>query len=205
MNLERNYRHMVFEGPNKSGKSTVIRRVISQLQERGEPVAATREPGGPPISEAIRSILLSDIERPALTDVMLFNAARVATIMEIDQLLASAHVVADRSFMSSIAFQVYGDNEPDERTRLICHYALGENYKPDAVFVLDIPYETFLARKESDDEQDYFERDGERAYFERVRKGFLVEAEKIGAFVVDATAPLAEVHQIIWERVEEVL
>lgn len=197
------YKHLVFDGPNKSGKGTIVRRTAEWMREEGMPVETIREPGGTQVGEAIREILLSDVERPNETDVLLFNAARAATVRKISRLLVKSNVIADRSYMSTLAFQIHGDNAPGDFTREICRFAIGDDYKPDAFFVLDIPYETYLRRKSDVDPQDYFER--EQAHFERVRQGFLTEGRKIGAYIIDATKSEEEIEMGVRSILEEVL
>ena len=197
------YKLFVWDGVNKSGKGTVIKSVANWAETQGHPVTTVREPGGTPVGEQIREILLSDTERSPVTDVLLFNAARAATVEKIAQLLVFSHVFADRSYLASFAFQVHGDGMPEAPVRDICRFALGDKYKPAAFFLLDIDYETYLTRLKSDDPNDYFERD--RAHFERVREGFLLEARKIGAFIIDATVPEEELQQGVITVIEEML
>lgn len=207
MNRESNSNKLiVFDGPNKSGKSRQIELTADKLRQLGEPVRTTKEPGGgSDMSAAIRQLLLDPaIPREAKTDTLLFNAARVETVKEIGNLILQNHVLVDRSFVSTLAFQSYGDGAPYDETKKICDYALGGNYRPSIMFILDISFDTHMARRKADDEQDYFERN--EAYFERSRQGFLTEATSLPyAQVIDANRDVIPVHKDIWRAVERIL
>jgi dTMP kinase len=196
-------RLFVIDGQNKSGKGTQVRLLTDKLNQEGFRATSIREPGGTRIGESIRSLLLSNLERPPQTDVLLFNAARAATVARISELMVDQTVVADRSYLSTLAFQVYGDGAKEASTRMICDFALSGNYNPDAFFLLDIDYGVYMKRQKPDDEHDYFERDED--YFNRVRAGFLKEAKAIGAFIIDASPTIDEVHEEIWSKVREAL
>lgn len=190
---------IVMDGQNKAGKGMQVRLLAGRLRSNDIQVATEREPGGGEMGESIRSILLSDIPRQPETSSLLFNAARRETVVRIGKLLTNQWVVADRSYLSTLAFQIHGEGAPDKSTRELCKYALAGEYQPDAFFVLDIDWETYVKRKQIEDEKDYFERD--KDFFNRVREGFLVEGQKIGAFIIDATRSVDAVAEDVWEKV----
>ena len=186
-------RFITIEGPEGAGKTTQAARLEAFLIERGAPVVRTREPGGTPLGELIRELLL----RPEtgridpLADAFLFNAARHQLVGEVIEpaLAAGTSVVCARFADSTRAYQGYGlglSLEDLERLEAIATDGL----RPDLTILLDIPVEVGLARKAPDD-QTRFETGYDLAFHRRVRNGFLAMAvAEPGRFVVlDATAP----------------
>ena len=166
-----------FEGGEASGKSSQVRRLAGALTERGRDVVLTREPGGTPLGERIRDVVLHARDVPLGTEaqVLLFSAARTELVREVIRpaLDAGRIVIADRFFDSTIAYQGYGHRAPLDGVRAVTRFAVGA-LVPDRTFLLDIPVEVSLARTEARGEArwDRFESVG-RDFHQRVRDGYL--------------------------------
>jgi dTMP kinase len=183
---------LTLEGPEGAGKSTQAARVRDHLAHGGRTVVLTREPGGTPVGEAIRDVLLATApeRHPAgpRVDALLFNAARaqlVATVIE-PALQRGDVVVCDRYADSTLAYQGHGAGLPLEALRDLATFATG-GLQPDLTILLDLPVEAGLARKAG--EETRFEQAFSVDYHRRVRAGFLaLAAADPGRFaVVDAT------------------
>jgi dTMP kinase len=183
---------LTLEGPEGAGKSTQAVRVRDHLAHGGRTVVLTREPGGTPVGEAIRDVLLATApeRHPAgpRVDALLFNAARaqlVATVIE-PALQRGDVVVCDRYADSTLAYQGHGAGLPLDALRDLATFATG-GLQPDLTILLDLPVEAGLARKAG--EETRFEQAFSVDYHRRVRAGFLaLAAADPGRFaVVDAT------------------
>lgn len=186
---------ITLEGPDGAGKSSQADRLASWLRARGMTVALTREPGGTPLGEGIRDLLLhSRAERGPRSDALLFAAARaqhVATVIE-PALERGELVVCDRYGDSTLAYQGYGGGEDLAALRNLVEYATG-GLRPDLTLLLDLPVQAGLARRAGGpaSARTRFE-DGalhDQAFHERVRDGFLslAAAEPARWRVIDAT------------------
>lgn len=134
---------ITFEGIEGSGKSTLMERVARELLARGTPVVQTREPGGTPMGDEVRSIFLSPAEKiGAIAEVMLLCASRAQLCAEVIRpaLRAGKTVLCDRFFDSTIAYQGYGRGLDIEELLQICLFATS-GLTPDLTFVLDLPPE----------------------------------------------------------------
>jgi len=168
-----------FEGIDGCGKSTQLSRVAEALRARGTPCLVTREPGGPPISEKIREILISSENaqmRPE-TECLLYLAARaqhVQTIIKpaIDN---GEIVLCDRFEQATFAYQGHGRGLDINFLRGVNKFATG-GITPDVTFIFDIPVETSQARLSKIGKgKDRMESEG-ALFFERVRAGYLEAA-----------------------------
>ena len=198
---------ITFEGLDFSGKSTQARMLVDRLT--GTPgcpaVHFIREPGGTPISEQIRTILLDrdHSELNAITELFLFSASRAQlTNQVIKPALDRAEVVVcDRYDDSTTAYQGYG--------RQMDRTAIGEinrlataGIKPDVTFFLDVPLEEIARRRNAArKETDRMEDSGDE-FYRRVLAGYRqISATEAGRYVVvNGTRPVAEVHNRIWEE-----
>ena len=168
-----------FEGCEGSGKSTKLRMLEGYLQEHNIPYLYTREPGGNPISERIRSVILNP-ENTGMTpacEALLYAAARVQLLHDvIEPALAQGKlVVCDRYVDSSLAYQGEARGLGQDFVRSINAYAF-ENYLPDCTVFLDIAPEQAFARKHGADENDRMEREG-LAFHNKVYQGYLKIAQ----------------------------
>jgi dTMP kinase len=167
-------RFITLEGGEGAGKSTVMAVTAAALNERGIRFEMTREPGGTPLAEAIRSLMLdphwTGVMRPE-TELLLVFAARAQHVRErIEPALASGRwVISDRYTDASYAYQGGGRDQPLERIEALEAWAA--NLKPNLTFLLDVPAEQGLARAFSRGERDRMER--ERVDFhERVHAAY---------------------------------
>lgn len=169
-----NGKFIAFEGCEGAGKSTQMRLLSEKLQERGVAHVVTREPGGGPISEAIRTIIL-DGKNAAMTnecEALLYAAARAQHLSEVilPALARGEWVLCDRYFFSTLAYQGYGRGLPLSFLKQINAFA-AERCMPDCTLFLDIPPARAFERKHGRDENDRIETAGE-AFHRRVYDGY---------------------------------
>jgi dTMP kinase len=188
---------VTIEGPDGAGKTSQAMRLRDRLADAGLEVVLTREPGGTPIGERIRQILLSPTVGPLDpgTDALLFNAARARLVHEVIRpaLERGAFVISTRFADSTLAYQGYGGGVPRSDLQAIARLATG-GISPDLTILLDLPVEVGLSRK-SGHEVTRFETEFNADFHRRVRQGFLaIAAEEPDRFVViDATQSPLEV------------
>lgn len=198
---------ITFEGVEGCGKSTQVRRLQQHLAKLGRDVLVTREPGGTPIAEAIREILLDcahDRMQP-MTELLLYAAARAQHVAEViaPALQAGRIVLCDRFADSTTAYQGAGRGvEPDSVAMV--HRLATQGLWPDLTIVLDVPAEVGLARARAASGLDRIENECIE-FHQRVREGFLKlakeEAQRVR--VIDGAGSEQEVADKISELVEE--
>jgi dTMP kinase len=197
---------VTFEGPEGSGKTIQAARLRDAAQAAGIPTLLTREPGGTPVGDRIRQILMDagaeSVPLGPRADALLFNAARAQHVDDVIRpaMARGELVICARYADSTIAYQGYGSGLSIAALRDLERLAT-DGLRPDLTILLDVPAEIGLGRKGSG-EQQRFEASFDLAYHERVREGFrLMAAAEPERFVsVDATAPVAAVEARI--RVE---
>lgn len=192
---------VAFEGGEASGKSTQAALLATRLD-----AILTREPGGTPVGEQVRALLLEpgnavDVRAEAL----LMAAARAQHVHEVisPSLAAGRHVVTDRFTASSIAYQGYGRKLPLEDVRELSRFAT-RGLEPDLYVLLDVAPEVAAVRRSRG--QDRMEAAGD-AFHRRVRKGFLaLAADDLARWlVVDGTLPVEQVEAVVWARVATIM
>jgi dTMP kinase len=196
--VERRGRFITFEGPDGSGKSTQAGLLAERLKALGLDVLLTREPGGTPLGERVRHVLLARDEgrHSPRADALLFDAARAQHVDDViaPALRRGAVVVCDRYADSTVAYQGYGSGLPLGRLREIGAFAT-RGMLPDRTILLDLSVEAGLARRSrgAPEGMTRFEaaESFDAAYHERVRSGFLAlaRAEPTRWSVVDADRP----------------
>ena len=190
-------RFITLEGSEGSGKSTNLSYIHQHLQQAGIDVVLTREPGGTPLGESIRELLLDHRQQAMASDteLLLMFAARAQHLNEliIPALDAGKWVLCDRFTDATYAYQGAGRGIDNQRIALLEQWVQGE-LRPDLTFFLDLPVAQGLARASERAELDRFERE-EIDFFERVRQGYLIQAEiePQRYRVVDASPQLPEV------------
>ena len=164
---------IVFEGAEGAGKTTQIRLISERLATAGVSVLALREPGGTPVGDAIREILLDseDHINPA-AEALLFMASRAELIArEVVPALERGDVVLlDRFFLSTYAYQIVGRGLPEDEVRAANRLATG-GLVPDLTLLLDVPPAEGLGRADARGERDRMERSGDD-FHDRVGNAF---------------------------------
>jgi dTMP kinase len=192
-------RFVTLEGIEGAGKSTVAKRILGWLETRGVAVRLTREPGGTPLAERVRQIVLERGGEPLspVTETLLMFAARA---LHVEQVIAPAlsrgeWVVCDRFTDATRAYQGNGRGVGHALIDALAQ-AVHPNLTPDCTLLLDLPVTAGLARARSrqDEAADRFEAET-AAFFEKVRAGYLAiaAAEPQRVRVIDATQPLESV------------
>ena len=187
---------ITFEGIDGCGKSTQIDRVYKYLTGLGYPAVMLREPGSTPVAERIREILL---DRKAhitdITELLLYEAARAEiTQKEIAPALQKGtFVLCDRFYDSTTAYQGYGRKLDVPMVRRLHRVAAG-SVVPDLTLLFDVDLKTAMKRRGK--KVDRLESQS-RAFFERVRKGFLEIArkERRRVRVIDAAQSVEQVFE----------
>jgi len=197
-----------FEGLDGCGKTTQINLLAEKLASLAYDVVFIREPGGTAISERIRDILLDTKHEGMnqITELLLFSAARAQLVNEVIKpaLSGSKVVLSDRYVDSTTAYQGYGRGLRLGAVKTINTVAtLG--VMPHLTFIIDLPLdELALRKKQTGTEADRMERSG-RAFYERVRQGYLAMAEaEPGRFtVVDGSQEVETIRRQIWAIVSD--
>ena len=185
-------RFITLEGGEGVGKTTNLALIADILEDRGLTVLVTREPGGTPLAEDIRAMLLAsrDEAMAPLAETLLVFAARaqhMANVIE-PALAAGRWVLCDRFTDSTFAYQAGGRALGSAVVEQLAAVVHGHRW-PDLTLYLDAPIETAMARI-ADRESDRFEREPP-AFFERARAVYRERAERIDRIVeIDASRPL---------------
>ena len=197
---------LTFEGPDGSGKSTQVRLLAQALRARGMPVVETREPGGTPLGERVRTVAL-DPGSPSATPLalsFLMSAARAQLVDEvISPALAEGKVViTDRYSDSTAAYQSYGLGvdlaDVSELTRIATR-----GVQPDVVVYVDIPVEVGLQRVADRGARNRLDKEA-LEFHRRVREGYLALANRDPRrwIVVDGADAETVVHQSVLRSLE---
>lgn len=203
-------RFFVIEGIDGAGKSTQVALLAEALEARGHAVVRVRDPGGTPLSDRIRALLL-DPESPVApsTELCLYAAARAQLVHEIIRpaLEAGKVVVSDRFTWSTRAYQGGGRGLDAGSIAALGRVTCGD-VTPSHVFVLDLDPAARDARigARAGAARDRLEREGDD-FFGRVRRSFLEQAQENPGegTVLSATRPAAELHAEILDRVLKIL
>ena len=192
---------IVFEGLDASGKSTQARLLAKRLGEAGVDVVSTREPGGTPIAESIRTVLLEREHRELLplSELLLFMVSRTQNThgVILPALEAGRTVVASRYRLSSMAYQGYGRGLDLDLIRQL-NDAATSGTQPDVTFLIDVPAEYTLQRKA--DRGDRIEVESIE-FHRRVRRGFLeLTGGDPTAYVLDGTQSIEEISDAVARR-----
>lgn len=175
--MEKGY-FIAFEGPEGTGKTAQVRLVAEAVRARtGREVVVTREPGGSPLAEEIRGIILEGRAKAAgpLAELMLFNAARMAHLTEtvMPALRGGAIVMTDRYWDSTMAYQCipHGLEEAEAAMRAILMAGTGGLAKPDLFLSLHADAETRQSRRRARGTTDRFEAE-DAAFHEAVASAY---------------------------------
>lgn len=188
---------ITLEGPEGAGKSTNREYLAELLMQAGIEVVLTREPGGTPLAERIRELLLApDSEVMAVdTELLLMFAARAQHLAGVIRpaLARGAVVLCDRFTDATYAYQGGGRGLAYERIAILEQFVQGD-LRPDLTLVFDLPVEVGLARAAARGKLDRFEQE-QQSFFEAVRQTYLARAAQAPERyrVLDAAQPLSQV------------
>jgi len=192
---------IVFEGLDASGKSTQARLLARRLDEAGVDVVSTREPGGTPIAESVRTVLLEKQHQALLpfSELLLFMVSRTQNTHEVilPALRAAKTVVASRYRLSSMAYQGYGRGLDLALIRQL-NEAATSGTLADLTFLIDVPAEYTMRRKA--DRGDRIEVESIE-FHRRVRRGFLELTDgDPTVHVLDGTRSIKEIGDAVAQR-----
>jgi len=194
---------ITFEGIDGSGKTTQINRFIAALERHNIPYILVREPGGTPIGEKIRDILLdvSHREMCAETEILLYSASRFQLTEQLIRpaLTAGKVVVCDRFYDSTTAYQGYGRGIDLDFVEHLNAFATG-SLRPDLTFLLDVSLEERTDRIHQKTKDRLEEEHSD--FQARVRGGFLEIAAKEPArwVVIDGSTDIESISRTVWQH-----
>lgn len=200
---------ITFEGIEGVGKSTNIQFVAELLAAAGVDVVVTREPGGTPLAEEIRQLLLAPREEPVneLTELLMMFAARAQHLhtLILPALERGSWVLCDRFTDATYAYQGGGRGVDLERIAQLEQFVQGD-IRPDHVLLLDAPVDTGLRRAGQRGQPDRFEAEAHQ-FFERVRDQYLARADREPAryHCIDAGGELTSVQAALSEVLRPVI
>lgn len=193
---------IAFEGGEGAGKSTQTELLSKRLADEGFSVVVTREPGGTPTAEKIRSVLLDPTitDMPDQAEALLFAASRAdhAANLIRPALENGSVVICDRYLESSVAYQGYGRNLGGTYIRELSEWAT-QGLLPDFTVYLDVPAQVSLDRRKGTDRMEIQSLD----FHMQTQQAFrdLAKNSHAAHIVIDATLPIAEIAQLISDTV----
>lgn len=202
-------RFLTIEGGEGAGKSTQIARIEAVLREHGLRVVRTREPGGTPLAEEVRRLLLAPREEPVseMAELLLVFAARAQHVGQLilPALARGEWVLCDRFTDATVAYQGAGRALGIERIDALRRLVLG-GFEPDFTLLLDVPVDCGMARVGVRGAHDRFEQEAP-GFHERVRDCYLRLARENPRriHIVDASVPLAECTRRVESALREFL
>ena len=186
---------ITLEGVDGAGKSTHIEFIAQRLRAQGRTVLLTREPGGTPLAEKLRELVLNE-PMDALAETLLMFAARADHVRQLIRpaLEAGRWVVCDRFSDATAAYQGAGKGIPMELIQQLAEVT-HPGLRPDRTLVFDCPYDVARQRLNATGRRlDRFERE-DRQFFERVREAYLARAaaEPGRIRLIDASTSLSNI------------
>jgi len=200
---------ITLEGPEGAGKSTNREYLAECLRRQGLDVLMTREPGGTPLAERIRELLLAPSTEPMASDteLLLVFAARAQHLAQVIRpaLARGCVVLCDRFTDATYAYQGGGRGLGNERIAVLEQFVQGD-LRPDLTLIFDLPVEVGLARAAARGRLDRFEQEGQ-GFFQAVRQAYLqrAAAQPERYRIIDAALPLAQVQQNLDELLPQLL
>jgi dTMP kinase len=200
---------ITFEGTEGCGKSTQINALAARLQDQGQQVLQTREPGGTPLGEAVRNLLQHDEAGAGMSpeaELLLFTASRAQLTREriLPAIAKGEIVLCDRFMDSTTVYQGVARQINTQAVATINRFAVGEA-RPDLTILIDLPPEVGMARvhARSDGQLDRIEQEAIE-FFQAVRTGYLklAESEPERFLVLDGSASVEVLEQQIWAAVQ---
>jgi dTMP kinase len=200
---------ITLEGPEGAGKSTNREYLAQRLRDRGLDVVLTREPGGTPLAERVRELLLAPADEPMASDteLLLVFAARAQHLAQVIRpaLARGAVVLCDRFTDATYAYQGGGRGLSSLRIEELERFVQGD-LRPDLTLIFDLPVEVGLSRAAARGRLDRFEQEG-LAFFEAVRSAYLDRARQVPQRyrLIDAGQSLSTVQEDLDALLPEVL
>jgi len=193
---------ITLEGMDGAGKSTHIPDILEALQARGHEVVSTREPGGTPLGERLRELLLHE-NMHAETETLLMFAARREHIARViaPALARGAYVLSDRFTDATYAYQCGAKGVAASKIQLLEQWVQAD-LQPDVTLLFDVPVEVSMQRLASARAPDKFERET-ADFFTRIRHAYLQRAQQNPARfrIIDANRPL----EIVSKSVQDIV
>jgi dTMP kinase len=194
---------ITFEGGEGAGKSTQAKRLAEHLERNGIPVIVTREPGGTPVGEDVRDLILKHRPKDPVTELLLFAAARAEHMTSVIRpaLEDGTWVISDRFIDSTRVYQgkLYG-LEP-EFISLLERYTVAPDF-PDLTLILDLPASAGIDRAQSRGTLSRYDAERIETH-ELLRKGFLeiATAEPKRCVLIDGNLLVSSVETAVWQAV----
>jgi dTMP kinase len=189
---------ITLEGLDGAGKSTHVEWLAEQLRARGKAVLVTREPGGTPLGERLRELLLREPMRPE-TEALLVFAGRQEHLLTaiLPALERGEWVVCDRFTDATIAYQGGGRGVTLDSLAVLERWVQGD-FQPDLTIFFDVPVAVALKRLQTARAADRFEQE-QAAFFERVRSAYLQRASRFPGRIraIEGDQPLPGVRRVL--------
>lgn len=196
---------ITLEGMDGAGKSTHIPTIVALLEARGVEVVSTREPGGTPLGEQLRALLLHETMHPETETLLMFAARRehIANVIE-PALARGACVLSDRFTDATYAYQCGAKGVLPHKIKQLETWVQGD-LRPDATLLFDVPVEISLQRLASAREPDKFERENAQ-FFEKLRQAYLLRAaENSHIFhIIDANQSIDKVKVLVEQVISSI-
>lgn len=200
---------IVFEGPDGSGKTTILKKVNEKLTDEGYKLKLVREPGGTDISEKIREIIIDNdnVNMAAKTESLLFAASRAQLVEEkLRPALENGEIIlCDRFVLSSLLYQGVGRGLGIDEVKAINDFAIGD-VKPNLTIFFNIDYKTALVRKRANFSADRLENE-DFDFHKRIFDAYIniVDRYKDDIKQVDATRSIEEVSTDVLKLIKDLL
>lgn len=185
---------ITLEGMDGAGKSTHIPHIIEMLAARGNEVVSTREPGGTPLGERLRELLLHEAMHAETETLLMFAARRehIANVI-VPALQRGAYVLSDRFTDATFAYQSGAKGVSAQKVEMLEQW-VQEDLQPDVTLLFDVPVEVSIARLAGARSPDKFERESAE-FFTKIRNAYLERARQNPQRfrIIDAAQPLQDV------------
>lgn len=181
------------EGGDGSGKTTQVKLLKDHFTKKGKEVVIVEEPGGTPLGDSIRKILLAKNKNiTPLAELLLYEASRSQLVQDVIKpaLREGKVVIADRFHLSSVAYQSWGRRLPLQLVEML-NYEATKGLQPDLLLILDIPPEEGLKRIKTKDRIESEDIEFHR----RVRLGYRRAAKSAGGIIIDGKKKPQEIFE----------
>lgn len=197
-------KYIVLEGLDGCGKTTQQELAVDWFKSMGHQAEAVTEPGTTEIGKQLRPVIKSPAPRSPESNLDLFTVTRRELFLQIVGPLVAERVivVADRSWVSTEAYQGAGEGLDKSLIRKRSEEALGKYFLPDCGVIIDVDLDTSRSRVSERGDSDYFEQKGED-FFARVRDGYLAFADEYGWPVINGTQSIEKVYEDIKKAISE--